>query len=425
MSMPRVAKKPASPETIPLWSRHTTSIEYGSMSVRGVRGSVRFRWMLRLEVSASRLSSVSSFASACQLPDTSSSIANSVPRLAMRLSLMLPPDSLMTRVSSWTMRVRSLPMAETARCCFICRWRLGMPAFARGSVPGAGAGCEPRRGAAALRAACLSPTSARNIPRFPAGHHCEHRSQRMFAGSLVAIVSPMRADGAIDFEAWARLLDFHVANATDGIVVGGTTGESATLRDGQLLVTPAYNRPPQEGLYGHFAAAAAAARKPLLLYNVPARTAVDMQPATVARLARLKGIVGIKEAVPDPARVRELVALCPPDFVVLSGDDATARASIAAGARGVISVTANVAPRAMSQMLAAARGGDAARAAELDAPLSALHRELFVEANPIPVKWLLAQLGLIGPGIRLPLMPLAGEHHARLLAAARSAGVLA
>ena len=292
----------------------------------------------------------------------------------------------------------------------------------------------------------------------------------MFAGSLVAIVSPMRADGAIDFEAWARLLDFHAANATDGIVVGGTTGESATLRDSELrelllraceqlhgrvaviagagtsstastvervewlselpidallLVTPAYNRPPQEGLYGHFAAAAAAARKPLLLYNVPARTAVDMQPATVARLARLSGIVGIKEAVPDPARVQELVALCPPDFAVLSGDDASARASIAAGARGVISVTANVAPRAMSQMLVTARRGDAARAAELDAPLSALHRDLFVEANPIPVKWLLAQLGLIGPGIRLPLMPLAGEHHARLLAAARSAGVVA
>ena len=291
-----------------------------------------------------------------------------------------------------------------------------------------------------------------------------------FAGSLVAIVTPMRADGAIDFEAWARLLDFHAANATDGIVVGGTTGESATLRDeelrellvracaqlhgrlaviagagtsstastvervgwlselpvdGLLLVTPAYNRPPQEGLYRHFAAAAAAARKPLLLYNVPARTAVDMKPATVARLARLKGLVGIKEALPETERVRELVAVCPADFVVLSGDDATARLSIAAGARGVISVTANVVPRAMSQMLAAARRGDAARAAELDAPLGALHRQLFVEANPIPVKWLLAQLGLIGSGLRLPLTPLAAEHHAGLLAAARSAGLLA
>jgi 4-hydroxy-tetrahydrodipicolinate synthase len=292
----------------------------------------------------------------------------------------------------------------------------------------------------------------------------------MFAGSLVAIVTPMRADGTIDFGAWARLLEFHVANGTGGIVVGGTTGESATLRDtelrellvpacerlrgrlaviagagtsstattvervawlselpidGLLLVTPAYNRPTQEGLYQHFAAAAAAARKPLLLYNVPARTAVDMKPATVARLARVAGIAGIKEAVAETERVRELVALCPADFVVLSGDDATARAAIGAGARGLISVTANVAPRAMSQMLAAARRADAERAAELDAPLSALHRGLFVEANPIPVKWLLAHMGLIGPGLRLQLTPLAAEHHAGVLAAARAAALLA
>ena len=292
----------------------------------------------------------------------------------------------------------------------------------------------------------------------------------MFAGSLVAIVTPMRADGSIDFEAWARLLDFHVANGTDGVVVGGTTGESATLREGELrelllraaerlhgqlpviagagtsstattvervgwlselpidgllLVTPSYNRPTQEGLYQHFAAAAAAARKPLLLYNVPTRTAVDMQPATVARLARLAGIVGIKEAVADSVRVRELLAGCPGEFVVLSGDDASAREAIALGARGVISVTANVAPRAMSQMLATARRGEAERAAELDAPLGALHRELFAEANPIPVKWLLAQMGLIGSGIRLPLTPLAAEHHAAVLGAARAAGVLA
>jgi 4-hydroxy-tetrahydrodipicolinate synthase len=290
----------------------------------------------------------------------------------------------------------------------------------------------------------------------------------MFAGSLVALVTPMRSDGAVDFEAWARLLELHATSGTAGVVVGGTTGESGTLRDAELrelllraceqlrgrlaviagagtsstastlervawiselpvdallVVTPAYNRPPQEGLYQHFAAAARAARKPLLLYNVPARTAVDLKPATVARLARLAGIVGIKEAVPEPARVRELVALCPPEFLVLSGDDATVRDSIAAGARGVISVTANVAPAAMSEMLAAACGGDAKRAAELDAPLSGLHRELFIEANPIPVKWLLAQLGLIGPGIRLPLLPLAAEHHAAVRAAARAAGL--
>ena len=290
----------------------------------------------------------------------------------------------------------------------------------------------------------------------------------MFAGSLVALVTPMRADGAVDFEAWARLLELHAASGTAGVVVGGTTGESGTLLDAELrelllraceqlrgrlaviagagtsstastieraawiselpvdallVVTPAYNRPPQEGLYQHFAAVARAARKPLLLYNVPARTAVDLKPATVARLARLAGIVGIKEAVPEPARVRELVALCPQEFVVLSGDDATVRDSIAAGACGVISVTANVAPAAMSQMLAAACGADAKRAAELDAPLSGLHRELFIEANPIPVKWLLAQLGLIGPGIRLPLVPLAAGHHAAVRAAAQAAGL--
>jgi len=291
----------------------------------------------------------------------------------------------------------------------------------------------------------------------------------MFAGSLVAIVTPMRPDGAVDFEAWARLLEFHAANGTQGVVVGGSTGESATLRDAELrelatraceqlrgralviagagtsstattlervrwlselavdamlLVTPPYNRPPQEGLYLHFAAAAAASSKPILLYNVPARTAVDMQPATVARLARVAGIAGIKEAVPEAARVRELVDSCPRDFVVLSGDDLTAHEAIAAGARGVISVTANVAPRAMSQMVAAALRGEGARAAQLDARLGALHRELFVEANPIPTKWLLAQMGLISPGVRLPLTPLAEEFHGRVREAARAAGVL-
>jgi 4-hydroxy-tetrahydrodipicolinate synthase len=291
----------------------------------------------------------------------------------------------------------------------------------------------------------------------------------MFSGSLVAIVTPLRSDGSVDFEAWVRLLEWHVANGTQGIVVGGTTGESATLADaelrelaqracvqlagrvpvivgagssstaatvarvswlsqlpidGLLLVTPAYNRPTQQGLYLHFAAAAAAAAKPLLLYNVPSRTAVDLQPATVARLAAVRGIAGIKEAVPEPARVRELVAGTPAEFVVLSGDDATARAAIGAGALGVISVTANVAPRAMSEMVAAALRGDTARAAQLDASLAALHRELFVEANPIPAKWLLAEQGLIGPAIRLPLTPLASEYQARVRSAAHAAGVV-
>ncbi len=291
----------------------------------------------------------------------------------------------------------------------------------------------------------------------------------MFSGSLVAIVTPMRPDGAVDLEAWARLLDFHLENGTNGIVIGGTTGESATLReaelreltqracaqlrgrvaviagagtsstadtvervgwlselpiDGLLLVTPAYNRPTQEGLYLHFAAAAAAARKPVLLYNVPARTAVDMKPATVARLSKVAGIVGVKEAVPEAPRVRELLDACGKDFVVLSGDDATARASIGAGARGVISVTANVAPRAMSEMVSAALAGDGAAAQRLDERLSGLHRELFVEANPIPVKWVLAQMGLIASGIRLPLTPLSAQYQAGVRAAARAAGAL-
>ena len=262
----------------------------------------------------------------------------------------------------------------------------------------------------------------------------------MFAGSLVAIVTPMHVDGAIDFEAWTRLLEFHVANGTAGIVVGGTTGESATLRDAELRELLLRACQLLQGRMTVIAGAGTSSTAStiervawlselpidaLLLYNVPTRTAIDMKPATVARLAHVAGIVGIKEAVAQTERVRELVAGCPAGFVVLSGDDATARAAVAAGARGVISVTANVAPRAMSQMLAAALRGDAARAADLDEPLGALHRELFVETNPIPVKWLLAHMGLIGPGIRLPLTPLAAEHHAGLLAAARAAGPLA
>jgi 4-hydroxy-tetrahydrodipicolinate synthase len=266
-----------------------------------------------------------------------------------------------------------------------------------------------------------------------------------------------------------RLLDFHLANGTTGVVVGGTSGESATLRelelreltlracerlrgraavivgagtsstaatverirwlselpiDGFLLVTPAYNRPTQEGLYQHFAAAAAASAKPILLYNVPSRTAVDMKPATVARLSRVARIVGVKEALPEPGRVRELLDAVTRGFVVLSGDDATAREAIACGARGVISVTANVVPRAMSEMVAAALAGDGRRARELDAPLAGLHRDLFVETNPVPVKWALAQMGLIGDGLRLPLTPLSEAHHATVRAAARAAGAL-
>jgi 4-hydroxy-tetrahydrodipicolinate synthase len=291
----------------------------------------------------------------------------------------------------------------------------------------------------------------------------------MFSGSLVAIATPMRPDGAVDFGAWERILDFHAASGTSGIVVGGTTGESATLSDSELwelteracahvrkrmqvvtgvgtsstagtierarrmselpvdavlVVTPAYNRPTQEGLYQHFAAVAHAARAPMIMYNVPARTAVDMLPATVQRLSQLAGIVAVKEAVPDLERVRKLVDICPKDFAVLSGDDATTRRSILAGAKGVISVTANVAPRAMSDMVAAALKGDATAAAQLDEPIAALHRDLFLEANPIPTKWALMRMGMIGSGIRLPLTELSAQYQPAVLAALSTAGVL-
>ncbi|MFZ0497854.1 MAG: 4-hydroxy-tetrahydrodipicolinate synthase [Steroidobacteraceae bacterium] len=291
----------------------------------------------------------------------------------------------------------------------------------------------------------------------------------MLSGSLVAIVTPMRSDGAIDHNAWERLIDWHIESGTAGIVVGGTTGESVTLTDselwelteracerarrriavvvgvgssstaasveragrfsrlpveGILAATPAYNRPTQEGLYRHFAAIAEASSKPLVLYNVPSRTAVDMLPATVGRLSQLELIRVVKEAVPGSERVRELLAVCRQGFVVLSGDDATAREAILAGARGVISVTANVAPGAMSAMVNAAVSGDRESAARLDAPLAALHRDLFLEANPIPAKWALAQAGRIERGIRLPLTELSAAHQPAVLEALRRAATL-
>ncbi|HTC50921.1 MAG TPA: 4-hydroxy-tetrahydrodipicolinate synthase [Steroidobacteraceae bacterium] len=291
----------------------------------------------------------------------------------------------------------------------------------------------------------------------------------MFSGSLVAIVTPMHADGGLDYEAWSRLIDLHLENGTSGIVVGGTTGESATLSDaelqeltqracaqvrgriqvitgagtsstattvervrwvsqlpvdGVLIVTPAYNRPTQEGLFRHYQAAAAASRAPVIAYNVPSRTAVDMLPATVGRIAQLRQVAAVKEAVPSVSRVREIQSLVPASFAVLSGDDASARETVQAGARGVISVTANVAPRAMADMIAAALRGDAAGAAKLDAGLAPLHANLFLEANPIPAKWALARMGLMGAGVRLPLTELAAQFRPDLERALHQAGVL-
>jgi 4-hydroxy-tetrahydrodipicolinate synthase len=290
----------------------------------------------------------------------------------------------------------------------------------------------------------------------------------VFAGSLVAIVTPFRDDGEIDRDAWVRLIELHLQGGTSGIVVGGTTGESPTITepelieltrlarercagrmqvivgcgtsstastvervrfyssqgvDGLLLVTPAYNRPTQLGLFQHFEAAARNATVPIILYNVPSRTAVDMLPGTVARLSRLDNIAAVKEAVPSMQRFSELAAMCRPGFGLLSGDDATARDAMAHGACGVISVTANVAPSQMSRMIRAAGTGDRELAAQLDAQLARLHQDLFLETNPIPVKWALERMGVMRGGLRLPLTPLAREHHAAVAAALQKAGI--
>lgn len=290
----------------------------------------------------------------------------------------------------------------------------------------------------------------------------------MFSGSMVAIVTPMTADGGIDWPAWDKLLDFHAREGTSAIVVGGTTGESPVLSveeieeltrravercrgkmkvivgsgthstagtiartramsrlgvDAVMLVTPYYNKPPQEGLYRHFMAATEVSEAPVILYNVPSRTAVDLLPATVARLARNPQIVGLKEATGSLNRARELLNICPPEFTLLSGDDATAVELMSLGARGVISVTANVAPRRMRAACDAAISGDLVGAQAVDASLQPLHKDLFVEASPIPVKWAVARMGLIGNAIRLPLVELSAVHHETVLRAMRTAGV--
>ena len=270
-------------------------------------------------------------------------------------------------------------------------------------------------------------------------------------GSIVALVTPMHADGAVDWERLRKLVDWHVEQGTHAIVAVGTTGESATLgfeehdlvvrevisaargrvpviagtgansteeairltrdarRDGAdacLLVTPYYNKPTQEGLYRHHLAIAEAVDIPQILYNVPGRTACDMLPETVERLSRIGNIVGIKEATGNLERIREIRERCGPDFLVYSGDDATAVEAMLMGADGDISVTANVAPAKMAAMCEAALAGDAARARAIDTEINALHRDLFVESNPIPVKWALQQMGWIDGGIRLPLTSL-------------------
>lgn len=292
----------------------------------------------------------------------------------------------------------------------------------------------------------------------------------MFQGSLVALVTPMREDGAIDEDSLQRLIDFHVEHQSDALVSVGTTGESATLderehchvirrsvemaagripviagtganstseaialtrcaaqagADACLLVTPYYNKPTQEGLYLHHRTVAEAVPIPQILYNVPGRTACDMLPETVARLAQLDNIVGIKEATGSLQRAREILALCGERLVLYSGDDATAMELMLHGGRGNISVTANVAPAEMHALCAAALAGDREAAQRLNDRLQVLNEALFVESNPIPVKWALYEMGLIPPGIRLPLTPLAAQHREGLRQALRQAGVLA
>lgn len=291
----------------------------------------------------------------------------------------------------------------------------------------------------------------------------------MFQGSIVAIVTPMLEDGAVDYDSLRGLVKFHIEAGTDAIVSVGTTGESATLSmqehsavisktieyaegaipviagtgansttealeltenakkagaDASLLVTPYYNKPTQEGLYQHFKKIAESVDIPIILYNVPGRTSVDMTAATTARLAQVENIIGTKEAHGTVDRIKELVALCPDDFIVLTGDDGTAMESILAGARGNISVTANVVPALMHEMCAAALAKDESRARELDDKLAELSRLLFIESSPIPAKWSLQQMGRIGAGIRLPLVPLDENFHADVAGALKKAGAL-
>lgn len=291
----------------------------------------------------------------------------------------------------------------------------------------------------------------------------------MFRGSIVALITPMHPDGEIDDASLQRLVDFHVAAGTTAIVAVGTTGESATLDEDEhcavirrtvefaagripiiagtganstreailltrcakaagavaaLLVTPYYNKPTQEGLYLHHKAVAEAVDIPQILYNVPGRTACDMQPETIARLAPIDNIIGVKEATGDLSRVSRLRELCGDSFALYSGDDATGCEFMLRGGDGVISVTSNLAPGPMQAMCEAALSGDRARAEAINGPLDALHHDLFVQSNPIPVKWAAAQMGLCQSGIRLPLTWLAEDCQARVRLAMEQAGLL-
>jgi len=291
----------------------------------------------------------------------------------------------------------------------------------------------------------------------------------MLSGSLVAIVTPMLADGALDLPRLKSLIDWHVAEGSDGIVIVGTTGESPTVDVEEhcklieaavqyaakrvpviagtggnstreaialtqfarkagaayaLSVVPYYNKPTQEGLYRHFKAIAESTDIPMILYNVPSRTVADLANDTVVRLSQVRNIVGIKEATGSVERVQDLMKRVRKDFLVFSGDDATCLSYMLLGGHGVISVTANVAPRLMHEMCVAARAANAAQAITINNRLLGLHKNLFLESNPIPVKWALGRMGRIAEGIRLPLTPFTAPHHETLAASLREAGCI-
>jgi 4-hydroxy-tetrahydrodipicolinate synthase len=291
----------------------------------------------------------------------------------------------------------------------------------------------------------------------------------MLTGSLVAIVTPMLPDGALDFARLKSLIDWHVREGTDGIVIVGTTGESPTVdfdehcalikaaveftakrvpliagaggnstkeaihltefskragADYALSVVPYYNKPTQEGLYRHFRAIAEAVDLPVILYNVPGRTVADLSNDTALRLAEIPNIVGIKDATANMARGADMLLRAPKRFAVYSGEDVSTLPLMLLGAHGTISVTANVAPRLMHEMCVAALKGDRTRAIEINNRLLGLHNQLFLEANPIPVKWALNKMGLIDSGIRLPLTPFDTKFHGALLNAMNAAGIL-
>jgi 4-hydroxy-tetrahydrodipicolinate synthase len=290
----------------------------------------------------------------------------------------------------------------------------------------------------------------------------------MITGSIVAIVTPMNADGSLDLDAFRNLVDFHIREKTDAIVVVGTTGESPTVdvdehcqlieiavqhsagripiiagtganstkeaiyltqrakaagADAGLSVVPYYNKPTQEGMYQHYRSIAEAVDLPLILYNVPGRTVADMSNDTILRLAQVPGIIGVKDATGNIDRAYDLIERAPSGFALYSGDDMTCMSTILMGYHGNISVTANVAPRAMHDMCVAAAAGNVAEAVRLNRPLVGLHRHLFCEANPIPIKWAVAEMGLMSHGLRLPLTPLAPAFHERVRAAMKQAGL--